>query len=217
MPRTRVTEETLYKFDELSDEAKDKAREWYREASSYDDFHEYVYEDAATIGAIMGLDIRQRPVKTMGGTTRYEPSILYTGFWSQGDGACFEGRWEYKPDALEKVKEYAPLDERLHAVAADFANEKVKGCWAEAKHRGRYCHEYSMDIDGGKRPVDEDEFDEYELPVEQYEHIKEMFADFARWIYKMLEAEYDYQNSNERVDENIQCNDYEFTEDGHIA
>jgi len=30
MPRTRVTEETLYKFDELEEEAKEKAREWYR-------------------------------------------------------------------------------------------------------------------------------------------------------------------------------------------
>lgn len=213
MPRTRVTEETLYKFDELSDKAKDKAREWYREASSYDDYHEFVYEDAATIAALMGLDIRQRPVKTVSGNTRYEPSILYTGFWSQGDGACFEGDWTYKPGSLARVKDHAPLDERLHAIAASLDDPRLSGLSASVKHRGNYYyHEYCMDIE-----VSPDYDTAFEASDETEELVKEAFRDFARWIYKMLEAEYDYQNSNESVDENIRGNDYEFTEDGRRA
>ncbi len=34
------------------------------------------------------------------------------------------------------------------------------------------------------------------------------------WIYRQLEKEYEYQNSDECVDENILCNSYTFTEDG---
>ena len=212
--RIRVTEETLYKFDELSDEAKDVARQWWRDASTHDEFWEFVYEDAATIASLMGLDIRQKPVKTMGGTTRYEPAIWFTGFWSQGDGACFEGRWEHKPDALEKVKEHAPLDERLHAIAAALSDPRLRGLYADIKHTGRHCHEYSMDISVGVRDVGDDFV---EAATSEEDAVKEPLRDFARWIYKMLEAEYDYQNSNEQVDEMLTGNDYEFTEDGKIA
>lgn len=43
---------TVYKFDELSDKAKEKAREWFRE-SSYDDMHfewENLEDDAENVG-----------------------------------------------------------------------------------------------------------------------------------------------------------------------
>ena len=222
MPRTRVTEETLYKFDELEEEAKEKAREWYRGLIEADEYSESVYEDVATIAALMGLDIRTRPVKLMNGGTRYDSCIYWSGFSSQGDGACFEGRWEHKPDSLEKVKEHAPLDERLHAIAADFASPKIAHLKASSKHRGHYYHEYCMDIEvsSNHQPEDfpEGSIDDEMWPTnEQYEHIKKMFADFARWIYRMLEAEHDYCHADEQVDENIRCNEYEFTKDGRLA
>lgn len=40
---------------------------------------------------------------------------------------------------------------------------------------------------------------------------------FADWIYRQLETEYDYQNSDEQVDESIIANEYEFTEEGKPA
>jgi hypothetical protein len=217
MPRTEITERTLYKFDELEEKAKEKAREWFRGLIEAKEYSESVYEDAATIAALMGLNIRTRPVKLIGGDTRYKPCIWWSGFSSQGDGACFEGRWEYKADALEAVRGHAPLDERLHGIAADFADPKVKGCYAESKHRGRYYHEYSMEIDANTFFNGDEGEEEVPFTNEQCEHIKEMFADFARWIYRMLEAEHDYCHADEQVDENIRCNDYEFTEDGRLA
>ncbi len=49
---------TVYTFDELSDEAKEKARNWYREGSYDYEWWESVYEDAASIGLkITGFDI----------------------------------------------------------------------------------------------------------------------------------------------------------------
>lgn len=47
--------------------------------------------------------------------------------------------------------------------------------------------------------------------------LRECLADFSRWIYRNLEKEYDYQNSDEAVEEAIIANEYEFTEDGERA
>lgn len=41
--------------------------------------------------------------------------------------------------------------------------------------------------------------------------------EFADWIYSRLEAEYEYQNADEQVDESIRINEYEFAEDGNRA
>lgn len=38
-----------------------------------------------------------------------------------------------------------------------------------------------------------------------------------RWIYRALEAEYEYQDSDGQVDETIKANEYEFEEDGSRA
>ena len=41
--------------------------------------------------------------------------------------------------------------------------------------------------------------------------------DFAQWIYDGLEAEYEYRQSDEVIDEAMIANEYEFTEDGELA
>ena len=56
MPQTR--EVTVYTFDELSERAKDRAREWYREAQSYDDnFAEFIIEDFVKIAEMIGVTL----------------------------------------------------------------------------------------------------------------------------------------------------------------
>jgi len=46
----RIQETKVYKFDELSDDAKDKARAWYLEGAFDYDWYQYIYEDASRIG-----------------------------------------------------------------------------------------------------------------------------------------------------------------------
>ena len=82
---------TVYQFPELSDAAKEKARSWYRELGPHDDWWDAVYEDFERICDILGVRLKTRPVRLMGGGTREKPCIWFSGFWSQGDGACFEG------------------------------------------------------------------------------------------------------------------------------
>jgi hypothetical protein len=214
MPRT--IEKTIFKFEELSDTAKETARNWYRECSAGDNyFSESVIEDAATIAALMGIDLRQRAVKLMGGGTRYEPSIYWCGFWSQGDGASFEASYAYKRGSVAAVKAYAPKDTELHRIALELQNAQKRYLYklnARVSQSGRYAHSHTMQFD-----IEHDADSYRDLATETVDAIEQAFRDFADWIYRQLETEYEYQNSNESVDETIRANEYEFSENGGLA
>ena len=108
MPEVICT--TVYLFPELSDAAKENARSWYRELGPHDDWWDAVYEDFERICDILG-------VRLMGGGTRQKPCIWFSGFWSQGDGACFEGYFSHAKGAAARIRNYAPQDPTLHGIA----------------------------------------------------------------------------------------------------
>jgi hypothetical protein len=203
---------TLYKFNELDDDAKERARDWYREGMYHDDWWDCVYEDAAAIAKLLGIDLMQRPVRLMNGTTRYNPAIFFSGFSSQGDGACFEGTYSYAKGSVKAVKKHAPQDETLHQIAQDLFDLQAPAFYqlsASVEHTGRYSHERCTTIDVSR-------WDE-NVTNEQEEGIAGALRDFMRWIYRRLEAEYEYLNSDETIDDNIQANEYTFDEDGNRA
>lgn len=205
----RTVTKSVYQFDELSDAAKETAREWFRTASADDEFWEATYADADSIAKLMGIEIDQKPVQTMGGTTRYEPAIFFTGFSSQGDGACFEGRYSYAKGGAAKVRAHAPVDEKLHAIADGLqAVQKAHGykLYAKVKQSGHYSHSGCTDIEVMKG-------DDYAPDAAEAE-VKRLLRAFMDWIYRQLETEYEYQNEDEQVDENIRANEYEFEADG---
>jgi hypothetical protein len=70
---------TAYKFDELSPEAKEKARQWYREGNQYDQLSDEM--DAALEGELEKAGI----------TALNKPTVYYSLGYCQGDGACFIG------------------------------------------------------------------------------------------------------------------------------
>jgi len=190
---------TTYQFSELEDDAKETARAWYREGAFDYDWHEYVIEDAKTIGALMGIDVDK---------------IYFSGFSSQGDGACFEGHYAYKKGSVKAVKEYAPQDKTLHVIAQGLAEVQRKNfyqLYANVKQSGHYMHEMCTDIDVRT------DYDYYGMTEYAVDGIEEFLRDFMRWIYSSLEAEFDYLNSDSQVDWAIEANEYEFMEDGSIA
>ena len=73
-----IIETTVYRFDELADAAKDKARAWYREGGFDYDWYDSVYEDFQQIAEILGIRFKTRTVRLMGGGTLQEPCLLYT-------------------------------------------------------------------------------------------------------------------------------------------
>jgi len=209
----RTIETKVYKFDDLMEEGKENARDWWRGCENQDSsFSEFVYEDAATIAGLFGLDINTRRVTLMGGGHRYDPAIYYSGFSSQGDGACFEGRYEYKKGALKAVKEYAPQDIELHSIALALQQAQAKNFYrvvCRTAHSGHYYHSGCMRVACENR---EDSY--YEVAGE--DDFRQALREFADWIYSRLEAEYDWIMADEQVDENIRVGEYEFTEGGKI-
>ena len=111
----RVLTQPVFHLSEISESAKENARNWYRQSAFDNDWFDAVYEDAANIADIIGIDIRNRKVSLGNGTTRYDGiNIGFSGFWSQGDGAHFEGQYSYAKGASKEIREYAPKDEELH-------------------------------------------------------------------------------------------------------
>jgi len=203
---------TVYQFAELSDSAKEKARSWYRELGPHDDWWDAVYEDFARICDILGIQLKTRPVRLKGGGTRQEPCIWFSGFSSQGDGACFEGYISYAKCAAVRIRDYAPTDMTLHGIADRLQVIQRRNFYqlrAEVSHRGRYHHEYTMSVDVRR------DSPTWQPPTEDAEEtVTEALRDLARSLYRQLQAEYDHLTSDEAIEEGIVVNAYTFTEGG---
>ena len=210
MPEIITTE--VFRLQELSDSAKDAARAWYRKDGPYDGWYDFVYEDFAAICEILGIELKTLPVRLYGGGTGQKPCIWFSGFWCQGDGACFEGRYRYKKAAIRNIRAHAPQDDELHRIALALQAIQRRHFYrlrAEIIHRGRYYHEYCMSIE-----VALDSSDVRGMIADAEDRVIELMRDLARWLYRQLEREYEYLTSDEVVDEAIIANDYTFTEDG---
>jgi hypothetical protein len=207
----RTIEQTIFKFSELTDSAKEKAREWWRTTSDIELDH--VIDDAATVADLFGLDIRKKTFRLMNGRTRAEPQVYWSGFWSQGDGASYEGAYAYCTGALHSVKNYAPHDAALHAIVRRLQKVQARNFYrltAEIDQSGRYVHEMTMRFDVFRT-------DDAPVSNDDAEELSDCLRDFARWIYRALETEWEYQASDEVIDELMDVNGYEFTEEGRIV
>lgn len=195
----KTKEITLYTFDELSDDAKEKALEHFRTVNVDFEWWDAVYDDAERIGAILGVEIDR---------------IYFSGFWSQGDGACFDGSYCYAKGSCKEIRSYAPLDTELHEIADrlfDAQRPNFYGVMAWAKHSGRYYHEMCTGIRV------EHNYNSVTVDDRTAENVKESLRDFMRWIYRSLEREFEWRTSDEAVTEFIQANEYEFTQKGEVA
>ncbi len=209
---SEVIETTVYQLGELSDAAKDRARAWYREGGFDCDWHDAVYEDFLRVAEIFGLRLKTRTVHLYGGGTRQAPRIWFRGFWSQGDGACFEAFYSYRKQAPRRIRDYAPRDMELHRIADALQSIQRRNFYqlrAETSHRGHYYHEYCMAISVERgSPTYQD------MTADAEDVLTEALRDLARWLYRQLEREYEYLTSDETVDEAITANEYAFTASG---
>ena len=167
----------------------------------------FVYSLAATLTYTV-----QNAVRLYGGGSRREPRIFFSGFWSQGDGACWEGFYSYGKNASAEIRSHAPQDTALHGIADALQAIQRRNFYqlrAEASHRGRYYHEYCMAIS-----VERDSQTYQDMTADAEEIVIEALRDLARWLYRQLEREYDYLSSGEAVDETITANEYTFTKAG---
>lgn len=210
---------TAYTFDELDEKAKNRAREKAREHACDYAWWDTLYEDADTIAELMGIEIDRRKQRNRAGQTRdHGPDIQFSGFASQGDGASFTGTWKHKVGAPAAVREHAPEDEKLHNIADTLdrlgkeIGENMRATITRGRYGGSYVHEHMVEID--LEDMDETTDSQPRDTNEQEKAIADTLRAYMKWIYRQLEAEYEYLTSDEAVDEMIEANEYLFTEAG---
>ncbi len=147
--------------------------------------------------------------------------IYFSGFWSQGDGACFDGRLDNALTYLDHHhKGQFPMIRKLL--------EHDGGIYAECAHTGRYSHEnctefwVSADTLTGimDQPTEFHETiveqwqDRLEAETEELEQaVIEQWRAYMRDLYRRLEAEYDYLVSDEAVWDAIEANELDTLEE----
>ena len=142
-------------------------------------WYESVYDDFCRIADIIGFDVSPR-------------DIQFTGFWSQGDGASFTGSYSYAKQSAKRIREYAPKDTELHAIADMLAELQRRNFYqlTGRVYRSGYYYSHSNTIRA------ECERDSYSAPTSDSDDI---LTDSARrlsdWLYGTLESEYEYQEA----------------------
>ena len=108
------------------------------------------------------------------------------------------------------IRHYAPTDSALHRIADTLQTVQRRhfyGLRADGRHQGRYVHELTMAISVERASGEA-------VLAKNADIVIETLRDLARWLYRQLEREHDYQTSDAVVDEAIDANGWTFTEDG---
>jgi len=183
---------------EISDSLIEKYRHWNVE---HVEWWQCTYED-----------FKQQ----MGEQGIYVSDMYFSGFWSQGDGACFEGFVEDMKQYLEK--NFKPDDYPMIRKLVD-GGGSVK---FSVEHSGHYYHEnctrFYIEADRLEHVLDAPS-DFHVAVLENYDQLLdgeivdfekesvEIFKNFMRKFYRDLEKEYDYLTSDEAVKEAIVANE----------
>lgn len=150
--------------------------------------------------------------------------IYFSGFSSQGDGACFIGR--IMGDDMLKFMEAHGLDTK-HPFTAKLA--KRKGVGVNLNHRGRYYHEHSVDFDFYYEAFDYVSSDaddpvmgsiytvwqglQEEEQTDFEDAVKDTLRSAMQDCYRRLEEEHDYQTDDEQVRASLEANEIYDEED----
>lgn len=174
----RTIRTKVFKFNELTEDAKQKAIEYMNDINVDEGWHEPVTDEEESKLYELGFNY---------------PKIMFSGFASQGDGACF---------TCSSIDFYKFMNGKYR----DYAMELSCSITHSYKHYFSTSTMVNLDID--MDGIGDEKLQAIERDVEN-EREK-----IGNEIYKRLEAEYEYLTSNEAVSDTLKEIEYEFTADG---
>lgn len=212
---------TLYTFAELPEEIQARVLAKYPREHFVDDsfWYEHIIDGWKEKLDRLGIAV---------------DNIWFSGFYSQGDGACFTGRVDMA-DALRA----GLIDTPVPGIVSRYLEDDPIGI--TLLHRGRYYHEQSITFDADD--ADDEVFDtaardlldatgwepdtlKGQLQYEDYEEefdeaigdiieaIEDACRDLMQDIFIDLRNEYEYLTSDEYLRKYLIDSDLEFTADG---
>jgi len=186
----------LFTINELSEQARNKAIE--KERNNCDVDLQFTVEYVEEILTCLGFE---------------SPKIAYSGFCSQGDGLSFvSDNWQYKKHLLARIGEITQdktvLDcaknllelSKKHGYKLQFSVKRISNF---------YSHENTVQIDNSP-------YSDFSLSDDQDGILTNLKNSLCRAFYKMLEAGYDYQLTDEYIIESLLANDVLFLESGKV-
>ncbi len=206
--RTVIVEYKVYKYNELSDNAKEKAKQWYLNGQDSFIFTEDCKEDLHNLFGKNNLDVQ------------------YSLAYCQGDGFNIYGRIDARSifNCLEKHNGGTQL-EKFEGMLTD---DEKKIILAYAEECGKielpmnrhYCYSLADYIDivedwtwrlecADYTDINEDVLNKFEKLVRGI--FCTLCKTYEDWGYK-----YFYEIDDEDMEEACEANDWEFTEDGTV-
>lgn len=197
MPR-KITKE-VYLFNELSEEAKKKAIENNRDWNvSIFDWWDGVTDMWVRILADVGFP---------------NAKIWFSGFGSQGDGACFDADVDEGVFTQLMMCETSQTGmEQLRLANLAFHKGFLDLSITQVGHR--YVHEGTRAIDWNINTYSDVIDSKLEEVIGEIEDLR---RGLCQEIYRDLEREYEYLTSDDVVAESLEVNEVEFEEDGSDA
>lgn len=196
----RLLERWEFTIDELSEDARERAIEqWRNENPEYPD---YEWCDCV-------IDEWTKKLEGMG---FYNIKIYFSGFWSQGDGACFDADVEAKElfvhlghgDQLDAWDAIAKLDLEFEVPEFSFSIETVNTRYSHHNTRDLY---FEIENDMSEDNVD--------IISDWAKEAEDLRTDLCHEIYRDLEKEYESLISDESIAEEISARGIMFDEEGN--
>ncbi len=186
----------LYTFDELSETAKDRARDWYREGNNEENYT---------------LDEMMHSLKAIFKRSGIKLTNWEIGPYNQHNHVDFDMG---DAGSLTGKRAFAWLENNL------FSSLRITK--AEFKAKQKEYMGYGADYRPGKiKPCpltgmcyDENLLDALRKSVKDGDTLKEAFRNLADVCGKMNAEEIEYQNEDAQIDESLQANEYTFIESG---
>ena len=225
--RQSYTIQQLIELDQ--DHAVEKIKQWWYEHGAEYEWWDCAYEDFKREGCELGFDIG---------------NINFSGFHSQGDGACWSGHIDVVAWLRAHTSDSIARDAWLQLINEDYTEKNIP-----IGFNGRYSHSGTMSVAYWEGMLD----DEYKFDEEQWDHrlnkdsifkgmhykdllniitssdfpyksmaditeaIEQSAKDYADELYKRLREEYEYITSTENLIEMCDINDWKFNNEGEMV
>jgi len=200
-------ERKTYKFSELSKGDQDRLIDIHRDINvDFDQWHEPILDEWKEKLADQGF---------------IEAEIWYRGFSSQGDGACFDCKDVdiekfIAANKVEMICMFFPRMDILRQVSEILSMHIVVRDTYYSHEKTRQM-DFSWDTPGNDYPGFEEWIDSEKgsgtvKAFEEFVEAKRL--DLCKDIYRSLEADYNYQTSDETVKETLDAQDWEYDENG---
>jgi hypothetical protein len=182
----------------LDQRARQRALDWMREAEARDYSPADVIDDCLTCLQFLGIDVDT--------DRKGRPAVDYS-LGGSGDYVTFCGGWRVADMDIASLLAYAPEDEALRSVAAQFTAILLQ--WPRAEAGIDRCREQFV--------IDVDYCDEAPEDGTLTAQLLDAVKAAAHWMLARMQEEYEFRLSDESCIDLIEANDYRFTEAGDFV